>query len=342
MFRKSIFLIVCNLLILASNVAQIPVGYYDNANNKTGEELKAALYNIIKGHVEYPYTSTSTDTWDILKQSDKDTLNPDNVLMIYSGISKNAALEYDNANGWTREHVWAKSRGDFGTDKGAGTDCHHLRPAANYSNTIRNNRFFATSGTSLLESGVPTGSFYSTSPYTFEPRDIDKGDVARMIFYMAVRYEGENGEPDLELTDLVLPSTDKSPLMGRISELLKWHYSDPVSKFERNRNEVVFQFQNNRNPFIDHPEYVEQIWPSIPLRDKEIQAVNITFYNSSNQTLIVEYSDLIDVVRIYDILGKEIASKVKVNSKITSFDNLNRGIYVITLNNSKSYKVVCN
>lgn len=100
--------------------AQIPEGYYNSANGFTGESLKRALHEIIKNHIEFPYTSTSTDTWDILKETDKDTANPDNIILFYSGWSVNAAQEYNNNTGWSREHVWAKSHGDFGTDKGGG------------------------------------------------------------------------------------------------------------------------------------------------------------------------------------------------------------------------------
>jgi len=87
------------------------------------------------------------------------------------------------------------------------------------------------------------------------------GVVARMIFYMATRYEGENGEPNLEIIDYI-PADNNStePLFAKLSDLLAWNAQDPVDDFERNRNEVVYSYQHNRNPFIDHPEYVNMIW----------------------------------------------------------------------------------
>ena len=115
---KKLALLVVACLLLAITHSQIPFGYYDAVQGLTGPQLKTALYNIIKGHTEYPYTDGSTDVWDILKETDKDTANPDNVILLYTGWSVNAAQEYNSATGWSREHVWAKSRGDFGTASG--------------------------------------------------------------------------------------------------------------------------------------------------------------------------------------------------------------------------------
>ena len=108
------------------------------------------------------------------------------------------------ARGWTREHVWAKSRGDLGTSRGAGTDIHHLKPCDVSVNSARNNRWFAECTEEYLDGGVtPTGSYTSTDDWVWKPRDEVKGDIARMIFYMATRYEGENAEVDLEIIDSI-------------------------------------------------------------------------------------------------------------------------------------------
>lgn len=86
-----------------------------------------------------------------------------------------------------------------------------------------------------------------------------KGDVARMLMYMAIRYEGGDGYPDLELNDAV--NNGAAPRTGRLSVLLRWHAADPPDARERRRNEVVFAtWQHNRNPFIDHPEWAAAIW----------------------------------------------------------------------------------
>ncbi|UTW66414.1 endonuclease [bacterium SCSIO 12643] len=271
--KKSDFftLTKCTLIaftLLLSNLAfaQIPSGYYNSANGLTGNALKSALNDIIDGHTEYPYSSSGTDVWDILKIADRDPNNANNVIGLYSGFSMNAAAEYDGGAGWNREHVWAKSRGDFGTSKGAGTDLHHLRAADVSTNSARNNRNFDEAPTQYVDgsgnySGT-TDSYTSSTDWVWEPRDEIKGDVARMIFYMTVRYEGENGEVDLELTDNLLSSTDKTPFHGKASVLVQWHLDDPVSSEEIARNNVIYGYQGNRNPFIDHPEYVCEIYGS--------------------------------------------------------------------------------
>ncbi|MEQ8473214.1 MAG: endonuclease [Marinoscillum sp.] len=253
------------LMILPALMAQsIPDGYYDAANGLTGEELKAALNDIVKGHDEFPYTSSGTDTWDILKESDQDPTNSANVIGLYSGFSMDAEAEYNGGDGWTREHVWAKSRGDFGTELGAGTDVHHLRPEDNSTNSARSNRTFGECNVLYVDDQGTyqgsTGSYTSSSDFVWEPRAAVKGDVARMIFYMATRYEGEDGEPDLEIVDYVVEQFSSLPEHGKLTDLLIWHREDPVDDFEINRNEVIFGYQKNRNPFIDHPEYVGQIW----------------------------------------------------------------------------------
>jgi len=98
-----------------------------------------------------------------------------------------------------------------------------------------------------------------TDDDSFEPRDQVKGDVARMILYMSVRYEGGEGYPDLEPNDKV--DNGSQPYMGRLSVLKKWNDEDPPDAFEKKRNQVIYDdFQHNRNPFIDHPEWVADIW----------------------------------------------------------------------------------
>lgn len=237
--------------------------YYGSAYNKSDESLKYELNQIIKNHTEFTYTASSTDVWDILKDTDKDTANSNNVILLYSQRSVNAAQEYNGGLGWSREHVWASSRGEFGTRKGAGTDVHHLRPCDIGVNSTRNNRNFDACITcvDVIDDGFITGSKYDANLWTFEPPDAVKGDVARMLFYMAVRYEGEGSEPDLELTNTLLTKNDKSSLQANLNTLLHWNRSDSVSNWERNRNNIIDSlYQHNRNPFIDYPELAEFLW----------------------------------------------------------------------------------
>lgn len=237
--------------------------YYADATGKTGGELKTALHFIIHDHTELPYTSKEADdeynVWEALKITDEDPDNSDNVLLIYTGRSEAKANQDDGSGGdlWNREHIWAKSHGDFGTDRGAGTDIHHLRPCDASVNSSRSNLFFDDGGEAHSEA---TECFYDDD--SWEPRDSVKGDVARMIFYMAVCYEGEDGDPDLEMTnDMDYSKTYYTePYFGKLSTLIEWNTEDPVDSTERVRNERVYAIQGNRNPFIDHSEWVDSIW----------------------------------------------------------------------------------
>jgi endonuclease I len=330
------FLFVPGLLI-----AQIPEGYYSDAEDKTGTELKDALYNIIKDHTEYYYTSSMTDTWDIIKESDRDTANSDNVILLYSGLSVDADQEYNSGNGWTREHVWAKSRGDFGTDPGPGTDCHHLRPENEDVNAVRSNYFFEEGGSEVYYDGVSTGCYLNEAASTFEPRDAVKGDVARMVFYMAVRYEGEGDEPDLELTEDIYTVYDKQPYMGVKSTLLKWNEEDPVDDFESNRNEVVYGYQGNRNPFIDHPEYASEIWESVTsVPTTTISNTCVVVFSEDN--LKISSTTPIYQVAVYSITGRKIIalSYDDENPVLISGNDLSSGVYLVVVNETQTYKII--
>ncbi len=142
--------------------------HYTSSEGLTEANLKTALYNTIKGHTEYPYTSDNTDVWDILKETDKDTINPDNVILFYTGWTVDAAQEYNSEAGWNREHVWAKSRGDFGTTMGPGTDVHHLRPTAISVNSARNNRWFDNCTEQYIDGDGATDSYTSSTSWVWQ------------------------------------------------------------------------------------------------------------------------------------------------------------------------------
>ncbi|MEU1946827.1 endonuclease [Streptomyces sp. NPDC020125] len=224
--------------------------YYQDAMGKSGPELKAALHTIISDQTKVSYD----EVWDALKSTDEDPDNPSNVILLYSGRSQSKDASGGNPDDWNREHVWAKSHGDFGTATGPGTDLHHLRPANVKVNSIRGNKDFDNGG-----QDVPDAPGNRTDDDSFEPRDQVKGDVARMILYMAVRYDGDDGFADLEPNDNV--DNGSAPNIGRLSVLKEWSAEDPPDAFEEHRNQVIYDsFQHNRNPFIDHPEWVDSIW----------------------------------------------------------------------------------
>lgn len=224
--------------------------YYKTATGHTGPALKTALHTIIKTQQKLGYDQV----WDALKATDEDPANAANVVLLYSGRSQSKSGNGGGADNWNREHVWAKSHGDFGTATGPGTDLHHLRPEDVSVNADRGNKDFDQGGSPAAEA---PGNL--TDADSWEPRDAVKGDVARMLFYMAVRYQGGDGFADLELNDSV--NNGSKPYQGRLSVLRNWHAQDPPDAFERRRNQVIYEtYQRNRNPFIDHPEWVSAIW----------------------------------------------------------------------------------
>ena len=227
--------------------------YYASAIGKTGPALHTELHRIISSGVT---TLTYDQVWTALKDTDQDPANTNNVVEVYSGRS---IAKSDNGGGvdqWNREHVWAKSHGDFGTVNGPGTDVHHLRPEDVTVNSTRGNLDFDNGGSR----GRPVHRLPSDSD-SFEPRDAVKGDVARMIFYMAVRWDGGDGFADLEPNNPVGNGT--APAIGKLSVLKQWNLQDPPDAFEKRRNQVIFDtWQHNRNPFIDHPEWVTAIYGS--------------------------------------------------------------------------------
>ncbi|MFK5879475.1 MAG: endonuclease [Flavobacteriaceae bacterium] len=338
------------LLVPIITFAQIPTNYYLSAENNADANLKYELNQIIDNHTIFPYTSSSTDTWNILSETDRDPNNPDNVIMLYSGISINAAQEYNNTNGWTREHVWAKSRGDFGTDNGPGTDVHALRPLDANTNSTRSNRGFDNCNNCIIvydKWGNDTGSFRDADDFSFEPRPEVKGDVARMLFYMAVRYEGYDGYVDLELSETILGVSDTSPLHGVLSTLLEWNRNDPVDSWEENRNDIIYyNYQNNRNPFIDHPELAEYIWGN---KIGETWTNNSLSVEEENKVTLKLYpnptSDFISIsgltneseVEIYDTLGKKILVKtIESNQNKIDVSQLKPGVYLFKISESNN------
>lgn len=227
----------------------VPAGYYDAAAGKTGAALASALHGIIDGN----RTLTYAEVWDALKVTDQDPANSSNVIEFYSGRSVPKSSNGGSTGNWNREHTWPQSHGGFGTSAGPGTDLHHLRPEDVTVNSTRGNKDFDNGGSAVAQ--CPD---CFTDADSFEPRDSVKGDVARGLMYMAVRYEGGDGFADLELNDTVNGTT---AYLGKISVLLAWSAADPVSAAERARNDLVYtRYQGNRNPFVDHPEYADAIW----------------------------------------------------------------------------------
>jgi endonuclease I/methionine-rich copper-binding protein CopC len=290
---KILFFLSVFVAFALSATAQTSIEeYYQNATGKTGGELKTALHFIISDNKVLPYTTMADgddyNVWKALEITDEDPNNSDNVILIYTGRSDLKTHKDDgtsDADAWNREHIWAKSHG-FGGDPrenpGAATDIHALRPCDKSVNSDRSNKFFDDGGTAHSEATECLSDNDS-----WEPRDAVKGDVARMILYMAVRYEGEGDNPDLEMTNDMTYSKENytAPFFGKLSTLIEWNTQDPVDDSERARNEKVYTIQNNRNPFINHPEWVNTIWV-----DTDSNSPEITNYSPEKESDAVSLS----------------------------------------------------
>ena len=207
------------IIVKAEGSSTVDMDYYSSAAGLTGDNLYYELNSIISqgtGSMSYDYAKT------ILEESDRDPGNANNVILVYTRESVKGQWDYPN---WNREHVWPQSKLN-GAPKG---DAHNLKPSDVQENSSRGN--------------LPFG--YMTGSGVYEPHDEVKGDIARIVFYMATMY-----------TQLDI----NSGTIGDLQVLLEWHMIDPVDDFERNRNEVIFSYQGNRNPFIDYPQFVEEIW----------------------------------------------------------------------------------
>ncbi|MBT3173789.1 MAG: T9SS type A sorting domain-containing protein [Lentimicrobiaceae bacterium] len=255
---------ILSILLFSSSVFSQLTGYYDGVEGKQGDDLKSSLHNIIKGHTVFSYHSAKY----IFKLSDADPDNPDNVIQVYTGFS------HDNSDYGTggltlnREHVWAKSHGNFADWLPMYSDVHNLKPSAAAVNSAKGNKDFDNGG---IPNDIATNCYYTDS--TWEARDEVKGDIARIIFYMATRYEGGDGEIDLE----VVNNNHSYPNAqhGKLTTLVQWNQMDPPDDFERNRNNVIESFQNNRNPFIDNPEWIDLIWGDGTLNPISIDNISL-------------------------------------------------------------------
>ena len=269
--------------VLAASSALGQGSYYDTVDTSSEAALRASLHAVIDDHTRFPYTSGSTDTTDILRIAQQDPSNTTRIVDVY----RNASLS-KTGGGYNREHSWPKSYGfpNDGPTNSAYTDCHMLWFSDSSYNSARSNKPFGNCSASCTElatantngagggSGVfPGNSNWTSGSFTsgtWQVNPIRKGDIARTMFYADLRYEGGNhgttgfAEPDLRLTDSLglissgnTGSNESVAYMGRLSVLLQWHYEDPVDAFEMNKNSVVASFQGNRNPFVDHPEWVD-------------------------------------------------------------------------------------
>lgn len=354
------------LLSITLGFAQIPPGYYSTATG-SGYTLKTQLYNIIDGHTDQGYSGLYTTylTSDVDSYYENDgslldmyTENPTGPECFFTyGVNQ------DDGSGGTaecqkynREHIIPQSV--FSSATPMYSDAHFVVPSDKYVNAQRGNFPFgrvqtaSNTYTNGSKRGNNLNSGYSAG-YTntvFEPIDEFKGDIARMYFYFITRYEDQvagwsydmfNGTSNQVLTNTFL------------NILLTWHINDPVSQKEIDRNDAIYIRQGNRNPCIDHPEFVCQIYTTqcATLSSNSFEFENnLSIYPNptSNGSFSVSSSVELSSITIYNVKGQviqEIKNPTLIGNETYNVNNLSTGFYLVQLKsdtNSITKKVIVN
>ncbi len=314
-----------------------PDGYYVSLDGLSDLTLRQALQDII-ADPNVVRAQTYADVIDILMEADQNPANSNQVWLVYTEEGR-AKLDLQtgssNTGKWNREHTFPRSRGGFdnieeddiadGIDvfwttkadslRHGNSDAHALRAVDAVENSTRSNQHY---GEYIGPAGT-LGSF--------------RGDVARSVLYMEIRYNG------LEVVNGFPTATGQ---LGDLATLLDWHRNDPPDDFEMNRNNVVYTWQFNRNPFIDQPDLVEYIWGNNvgdvwdqPLSVDEIGLEELSFYpNPSKGRIYFEGSD-IKSIEVYSVEGKQLRQFNSVENFVDL--DLASGLYLIKLNNSNGF-----
>jgi endonuclease I len=225
--------------------------YYATADGKRGADLLGSLHELsTKYHRERSYTNARSMMFRVIEDLDDD----DVVVDLYSGAKVTGVSGLTDATkaGLTTEHVWPQSEG---ATEAAKSDLHHLRPAFQSLNTHRSNLPYGEvknpEWANEPVKGVDELSMVGTDESgtkVFTPRASMRGDLARDQFYFFTRYHGDRPE-----------GYSTGNFRHSLDTLLKWHREDPVDDAERARNDAIFRLQGNRNPYVDHPEYVDEV-----------------------------------------------------------------------------------
>ncbi len=325
----------------------IPTGYYDSLEGLSGNALKQAVQDIIAAPTVRLHSYA--DIWDIIRTADQNPENSNQIWDMYLEIPM-AKLDQQTTSSivgkWNREHIFCQSRGGFevangDTADGIGvwnstssasvvdgvSDAHHIRAENGQENSSRNNKNYGTVNSSTVYAG-PSGTQGSW-----------RGDVARALFYMAVRFDGlnvVNGDPSE-----YLPSTSiASGNIGDLATLLVWNHSDPKDDFEMNRNNYIYTWQMNRNPFIDYPLLVDYIfganfgqpWSSSLSIQNPFENKVAVYPNPTTDYIIVAGLEGNSKVEIYTITGQMVQSQNFENEIRINID-LNAGMYLVKVSN---------
>ncbi len=323
----------------------ITEGYYTSLNGKSGATLKQAIQDIIADPAVVR-AHTYGDVTEILKKADQNPQNSNEVWLMYKEINRAKFLFQDSGSGtgkWNREHIFPQSRGGFSnatSDQADGiaifessnanmrqhghSDAHHLRAEDAIENSTRNNKDFGPSDYNGFAGNL--GSW--------------KGDVARALFFMAVRYNG------LELVE-GNPTDNSANRIGDLTTLLQWNQADPADDFEMNRNNYIQTWQMNRNPFIDMPELADYIWganagQTFFLSNDSKDLLKFVIYpNPAKDRITIAGINAIAQIEIFTISGQKLFNS-EFSGETTFNLNLAKGVYFakISSENQSSVKKI--
>ncbi|MFT3919082.1 endonuclease [Cloacibacterium sp.] len=373
-------LLLFGLITISSlMLAQIPTGYYDGTSGLTGAALKTKLSQIItNGHSDMGYGSGTGGLWTAYFTTDVDNYyeKDGTVLDMYSenpNPSINGAVNdsyeyklgqvsaggnqcgngknYENSC-YNREHSLPKSFFGGINATPMANDAHFVIPTDYYVNNKRGNMLYGETNSPIQTftngSKIGISSFPGYSGTVFEPIDEFKGDLARMWLYFVTRYEAK-------LVDFYNLNISGSPFDGStyngyqqwiINMLLKWSKNDPVSQREIDRNNAVYNFQGNRNPFIDHPEFIEEIWTSTLSTTNINNLVTWSLYPNpvKNKVLFFTGKELqkIKKIEIYNISGKLISTYETpfFKENFIQLNNIDKGVYILKIENTSQKFIV--
>lgn len=343
------FLFIAQLLSVIGWAQQIPTYYSSIDFSQNGNALKYQLSDLIQSTHDEELSYTP-GVWNTLKMADVDPNQSDKVLLLYGWNDQDDNIYNDRSrdkyatchtsdcnNKWVREHVFPRSKGNPNLGfEGPGSDAHHLRAIDYERNSLRSN--FKFSNNTPLSDSYSKVITQGTQSFFF-PGDEWKGDVARMIMYMYVRYETQ-----CLPVNVAAGSTSYSPLGDMPNILLQWNAEDPVSTFEINRNEIIYSVQGNRNPFIDNPFLANKIWGGplatntwSNLSDNLFDTLEINFYpNPTNDQFHISGLEEISSyeIHLYDINGRKLNSFYNQNT--ISILDYSSGIYWVELQSENS------
>lgn len=323
-----------------------PQGYYDPLEGLADTALRQALQDIIADPAVVRH-QTYSDIIDILKAADQSPLNSNQVWLLYTEQQR-PKLDFQTAGGsnvglWNREHTYPRSRGDFdsinlddiadGPDVFVETNADSLRHANSDAHGLR-----ATDGPENSSRGNQDYGEYDGPDATAGSW---RGDVARAVMFLAIRYN-----------DLALiagnPDNSTVGVLGDLDLLLEWHASDPPDDFEMNRNNIIYNWQLNRNPFIDQPDLADFIWGenvgetyANPLSLDTFASTNLRVYpNPATNRIQILSNDILQEVSIYNTRGQLLKKETVSGTHIQIDLDLASGIYLVLTKNLDGSKQI--